>query len=914
MPGSGQQKSASSADAPTYVPRDPSKRSPAATATPTPGGSAPPSTPALTFGDHPTPDFGARYEVLDVLGEGGMGTVYKAYDRELDRLVALKLIRREMTSDPGATQRFKQELLLASKVSHKNILRIHDLGEAGGNRFISMAYVEGPDLHHLLEKEGKLPVPRAVAMARQLCSALDAAHSEGVVHRDFKPQNILVDANDTVYVSDFGLAKSLEGASLGMTRTGQFVGTPRYMSPEQAEARPVDHRTDIYALGLILCEMVTGDIPFEPTDSALQMMFQRVREKPKNPKSLNPDLPDYLVRIIQRCLEQDVTARYQSASEMLADLDAARSPARSASVQFTLPVPAKRLWIVAAAVLALVVAGLFAIPSVRHRILRQERSGPRSALPSLSEGKFVAVLPFRILGDATSLKYVSDGLGEALTAKLFSNRDLHVSSISSVDSLKQQDSPEKAALELGANLVVYGTIQGAGDKIRVVVNLNDATASKRIWTQEFSGVSQDLLTIEDQIYTKLVSALQLGMKADELARANAHPTENIDAYDLYLRGRDSVRGAQNTDNLKKSIDLFEQALKKDSQFALAYTGLADSSLRMYHESKDNLWAEKALGAAQQAQHLNDQLPEVHFVLGRVYLETGKSNEALVELKNALKLAPNSDYGHRRLAEAYFAANHSKEAIESYKKAVELNPYYWLNHNDLGIAYLRIGDSEHALQEFRRVTEIEPDNPVGYRNIGLAYYRQGKWSECIPAYQKALQLMPHFATYTNLGVAYFYLKQYDQAAAMFEKAVEMNPNEEIAVGNLADAYRWSGQKDKADAAYGKAIALAYKELQVNPRNASSMGSLALYYAKKGDSAKAMEFIHRARSVANADVGQMYNEVVVLALSGKKQEALQALRATIAKGYPAEEARNDPELKNLQSLPEFQKLVGRPPAGQ
>ena len=918
LPGPGsspppaQRQSTSSSDAPTYVPRTPlPKKGAVAAATPPPGGGAGAAPAPLVFGDHPTPDFGERYEVLDVLGEGGMGTVYKAYDRELDRLVALKLIRRDLTADPGATQRFKQELLLASKISHKNVLRIHDLGEAGGNRFISMAYVEGPDLHHLLEKEGKLSVERALAITKQLCSALDAAHSEGVVHRDFKPQNILVDANETVYVSDFGLAKSFGAASLGMTKTGQFVGTPRYMSPEQAEARDVDHRTDIYALGLILCEMVTGDIPFAPTDSALQMMFQRVREKPKDPKTLNPDLPDYLVRVIQKCLEQDLNQRYASAKDILTDLETGRPPARStsSSVQLTLPVAPKRLGIIAAAAIVLLLGGLFAVPSLRHRILGTTATTARPDLPPLSEGKFVAVLPFRVLGDPASLKYVSDGLGEALTAKLFSVKDLHVSAASSVENVKDVDAPEKAAREVGANLVVYGTVQGAGDKIRVVVNLMDATSKKKMWTQEFSGVSQDLLTIEDQIYAKLTDALQLGLKQEDVARANAHPTENIDAYDLYLRGRNVVRTEQDA-GLEKAIQLYTDALNKDPQFALAYAGLADASLFMYRKTKDSLWSEKALGAAQRAQRLNDQLPEVHFALGRVYLKTGKAAEALAEIKRALTLAPNSDDGYRRLAEAYIAANRTKEAIDAYRKAIEINPYNWLNHNELGTAYLQIGDNDQALKAFQHVTEMEPDSPVGYRNMGVVYYRQGKWQECIPTYQKALQLQPHFATYSNLGVAYFYLKRYDEAAKMFEKAVEMNPNEQIAVGNLADAYRQAGQKDKAAATYEKAIALGYKELQVNPRNASTLDTLSLYYAKKGDSGKAIEFIRRARSINPSAVDMMYDEAVVMTLGGKRADALDALRNAFAKGYSVDEAKNDPELKDLQNLPEFQKMVSRP----
>ena len=270
----------------------------------------------------PVPDFGPRYRVERTLGEGGMGTVYKAWDKELERAVALKLVRRDLTRDPNISLRFKQELLLASKISHRNVLRIHDLGDGPGDtKFISMAYVEGQDLDQLLRKERKLPLERAQNIARQLCAALDAAHAEGVVHRDLKPQNILIDQHDHIYVSDFGLAKSLE-SDLGMTQTGQFLGMPRYMSPEQADVRPVDHRSDLYAFGLILCEMVAGNLPFEHTESTMQMLYQRVHEPAKDPRRLNPDLPEYLARIIQKCLERDVAQRYQSAREILADLDA----------------------------------------------------------------------------------------------------------------------------------------------------------------------------------------------------------------------------------------------------------------------------------------------------------------------------------------------------------------------------------------------------------------------------------------------------------------------------------------------------------------------------------------------------------------------------------------------------------------
>ena len=241
----------------------------------------------------PGSSFGVRYRIESLLGQGGMGAVYKAYDTELDRTVAIKLVRPELASNPETMQRFKQELLLASKISHKNILRIYDLGDSGGIKFISMAFVEGCDLAGLIESTGRLALDRALSFTLQLCAAMDAAHREGVVHRDLKPQNILIDQADRLYVSDFGLAKSLAPEAATMTRTGQLLGTPRYMSPEQVEGKEVDHRSDLYSLGLIIFEMFTAEVPFRG-DSALQIMFQRMTAAPKDPRTLRPDMPDYV--------------------------------------------------------------------------------------------------------------------------------------------------------------------------------------------------------------------------------------------------------------------------------------------------------------------------------------------------------------------------------------------------------------------------------------------------------------------------------------------------------------------------------------------------------------------------------------------------------------------------------------------
>jgi tetratricopeptide (TPR) repeat protein/TolB-like protein len=862
-------------------------------------------------------DFGTRYRIESLLGQGGMGRVYKAYDKTLDRTVALKVVRQGIMADGEALNRFKQELLLASKISHTNILRIHDMGEVGDVKFITMAYVEGQDLHQILQGNPKLPFERVLNFSQQLAAALAAAQAEGVVHRDLKPQNILVAKDDHLYVSDFGLARSFEESAVQMTRTGAFLGTPRYMSPEQVEGRPADHRSDLYAYGLILYEMVTGNVPFTG-ESTLKVMYQRIQEKPKNPKTLNPDLPNWFVQVIMRCLERDPTTRYQRADEVVLDLQGAKSTVSSyrgggatRTVQIQIPEFTDKRWIwgAAGAAVLLVVALIFAIPATRHLIpgLRGPKTGPVSGVPPIESGRFVAVLPLQVLGDESQLGYLAQGIQEALSTKLFQLKDIHVTGTDAASKVDQKQPLVKIGEALGANMVVQGTMQGSGDKIRIILKLEDVAGNKELWSQQFDGVTGDLFTLEDEIYNPLVSALNVNPTNDERANAGVHATENIAAYDLYLKGRNAMRGQQDLKNVDAAMSFYQDALKSDPGFALAYAGLSEASLVMYREKKDAFWAQKALAAAEQAERLNDNSAEVHFVLGHVYLGTGKTVEAVAELKRALAIEPNSDDGYRGLGGAFLAMGEKEQALQAYEKAVQINSYYWYNYNQLGKAYSAVGDYDKAQAAYKRVTELEPDNSFGYLNLGVVYCQQGKYEEAIPYFQKSLQVQPSYLAYSNLGTAYFYLKRYPDSVPMFEKAVELNPNDQLFMGNLADAYRWSGQRDKANATYDKAIALAYKELEVDPKSTDALGGLALYYGKKGNSAQSIEFIRRARSINAADVDLMYTEGVVNALANQPDQAIKSLRAAFAKGYSVREAQNDPELNTLQGRPEFVKLV-------
>ena len=843
---------------------------------------------------------GSRYVIEKLLGQGGMGTVYKAQDEELGRTVALKLVRPELANRPAAMEKLKQELLLASRISHKHILRIHDLGDAGGVKFISMAFVDGEDLHERIRSLGRLPVDQAVKLAKQVCQALEAAHEEGIIHRDLKPQNVLVSGDDHVCIADFGLATSFEALEPARTQH-EILGTPRYMAPEQAESRTADHRADIYSFGLILYEMVTGDVPFA-SDTVMQAMFQRVTQTPKSPKLLNPGLPDNLVAVIMRCLEREPEDRYQSAGAILTDLEnVERELAHPRANPVTKAQPRRWPWMLgagAAALLAIVVA----IPQTRHAILRGT-----GFVSDSSSAKYLAVLPLKVTGDDAALGLAADGVFDTLNTRLAQLKEVHLSSPTAAAKVDNSESLPVIARTLGAKLVFYGSGYTDNGRIELIVSLSEPGAGKRLWTRKFSGLPQDILTIQDEIYNQLIAALGLRLSGEELARGAAQPTQDIGAYDLYLQGRNLLRGKRDEKNLTDALALFQGAAQKDGNFALAYTGIADASRYLYDLKKDGAWATRALGAAERAQQLDDRLPEVHFALGSVYTDTGKTSAAITELQRALALAPNSDEAYRRLGRAYSKAGRKDDAIKAFQKAADANPYYWLNHNLLGIAHLESGNTDAALQDFRRVTESDPKLSTGWENIASVYHNQGKWQESAEMFKKAAEVQPSGDVYSNLGASVFFLGRCDEARGYFAKADAMNPGQYLTIGNLAQSYRCLGQDRQARQYYEQAINLALQTLQVNPKDAPALSWLGLYYAELGDAARGLEFARRARSVDSQDADLMYRQAAVFALAGDEQKAVATLKQALRGGYSVKEAASDPDLKRLRNNPEFRKLT-------
>ncbi len=742
---------------------------------------------------HTAPDFGPRYRVECILGEGGMGTVYKAWDKELERTVALKLVRHDLTRDPNVSQRFKQELLLASKISHRNILRIHDLGDGPGDtKFISMAYVEGQDLSQLLRKEGKLPLQRALNIAHQLCAALEAAHAEGVVHRDLKPQNILIDQRDHIYVSDFGLAKSLE-SDLGMTQTGQFLGTPRYMSPEQAEVKPVDRRSDLYAFGLILCELMTGHLPFERAESTMQMLYQRVHESPKDPKQLNPDLPEYLARIIQKCLERDVTLRYQNATELLVDLDAWMTGskhlssrnvwARAQRVLARRQMPWRATAITATAVAVAAVMGIFFL---RGRPASTAAHAPISVLVA----DFTNHTGDPIL-DGTLEPMFNVALEGASYVNAFSRSEAHKLARklpNPTDKLDEQ-AARLVAISQGLGAVVTGSISRRGTSYKVSVEALDARSGNSLATADVMAANKEEILRD---IPKLAAPIRkaLGDNTPESVQLSAiggvFTAASLEAVHLDALG--VQQGSEG--KFEEALQTYSKATEVDPNNGSAYAAMAIMAENLGKHND----AEKYIKLAMEHEDRMSER-ERYRQRGMFYYIRSDWQKCVDEYTQLLNQYPADRMSPLNLSTCFGQLRNVPKAITAARRAVDAVPNGVLQRVNLSFYSSFGGDFRTGEQEARAALQINPSAEIGYISLAEAQLGQGQLDQAAETYDQLRKVSSLGASMAATGAADLALYE-----GRFKDAV--STLEEGAAADLAAKNR--------DAAANKFAALAYTQ--------------------------------------------------------------------------------------------------------
>jgi serine/threonine protein kinase/Flp pilus assembly protein TadD len=861
-----------------------------------------------------------HYVIRSRIGAGGMGEVYEAEDQRLLRPVAVKFIKRHERANEDAERRFLREARMASQMNHPNVVTIYEISETDEHTYIVMEFVRGRNLRALI-RSGQLTAEAALDFAIQTADALAEAHARGIIHRDIKPENIIVNERGRVKLLDFGLAKALEepprpyagdaaptaaAADLEhLTDSGVVVGTIPYMSPEQIRKEtPLDPRTDVFSFGVVLYEMLTGAHPFGG-DNVFVVGASILSSEPVRTDVLDKRLPPSASRLFARLLEKDRRRRAASFAEIKKELESLKAEVgRRGDAE---SVQANTLRLGHSDIERLSQHGHDA--SARHPHALSASKSAQSLARSISGPPTVLVLPFEAVGSSDEVSFIGIGLASVITTDLAKIAGLSVLSKTAGAGLAQGPAARDArgqARELGANIILEGEVQRAGGRLRITARLIEVETARAIWGEQFRGDESELFEIQDKVCEGVAAALKVGVSEEVRDRLAQPATVNLDAFELYSKGRAFLERRDNVANIDFAVQMFEEALKLDPDFALAHAGLGEAFWMKYEATKDAAWVRRAESASDRALILDPDQPQVHVSLGIVYHGTGALESAAEEFQCALDLQPLNDGAHRWLGQCYMQTGQPDLAREHFEKAVELRPGYWENHTVLGNYYYTQGLYEKAASHYRRVIRIQPDSHHGYNNLGAMYLLLGRYEEAAAMHRRAIEIHPAAIAYDNLGTAYFYLEKYEEAREAYSRAVELNPSNDVPYRNLGDALMRLGREREAKEQYRLAVGKLEDALKVRSNDARLLRRLAVCQALLGDKSAAFANIQRAVVLDPEDVTTIYKRAVVHALTGHAAEALRHLREALARGYSRAEAARDPDLAALRGDPEYQAL--------
>jgi serine/threonine protein kinase/tetratricopeptide (TPR) repeat protein len=856
----------------------------------------------------------SHFEILEKLGEGGMGVVYCARDLKLDRLVALKVLPPEHMTNARRRARFAGEAKAASALNHPNIITIYEIESVDGADYIAMEFVRGSTLGDLIQIPG-MDLPLVLDYASQIASALSAAHAAGIVHRDIKPANIMVTKSGVAKLLDFGLARieqpdvdpDAPTATLAfLTHPGTVVGTVAYMSPEQAQGRGAGPRSDIFSFGVVLYQMLTGALPFQ-AGSEIGLLYEIVNTPAPPLGKARADLPPVLGGIVEKALEKDPEKRFQRVDDLWNDLKELRRlldsgvSARDISFSSIPARPERRRQLLGIVALAASVLLLLAVIGWRF--------APRW-LNRVPQEKKIAVLPFRNIGGDRDNQAFCDGMMEALTSELTELSQFHGSLwVVPASEVRREGlaSPGEARRALGANLVITGSVQRDHDHVHLTANLIDAGTLRQLRSREIQRPVGEVADLQDSVVQEIAGMLQVELGDRDRQVLAAGQTATSGAYDFYLQARGHLQ-RRGSGDIDEAIRMFQQAIALDSRYALAYAGLGEAYWRKYRDTRDTQWVEPARKNCQVALGLNSQLAPVYVTLGIIEEGAGQHKDALDALDKARQLEPSNPSVFSELGSVQEAMDKLDEAESSYKAAAQLRPGDWTSLNALGGFYYRRGRYQDAIPLFQKITELAPANSQGYTNLGATYAMAGQYESAAVSFQQSLTLRPTASAYSNLGTIYYFLGRCQEAVSKMERASQLAPKSEQVWGNLGDAYAClPGRKSDADLAYRRAIRSGQERLAVNGADGETLSVVALYEAKLGDKSKALGNIQKARRLAPESRKVFWESALVYELSGQRSEALNALQQAIRTGQPMDEVRGEPALASLRADPRYQRLI-------
>ncbi len=882
-----------------------------------------------------------RFEILQLLGQGGMGAVYKARDTELERLVALKLIRPELASHPEILRRFKQELILAREVTHRNVIRIFDLGQAQGIKFITMEYVEGRDLKGQIHEKGKFTAEEAVPIVLQIAAALEAAHTAGVVHRDLKPQNVMSDKDGRVYVMDFGIARSLEHQ--GMTQTGALMGTPEYMSPEQAKGEKVDARSDLFALGIIFYEMLTGISPFK-AETAMAMMFKRTQERATPLSQLNLGVPPVISDIVSKCLETKAEERYQSAREVITDLEAWKGGVPHSTIVPTSRriryAPSYQKWLVVGGVAIVLAGGVYVF---REKFTLRPSGSSAAPAQALS----LAILPFRNTSADSSIDWIGATLSDMLSTDVGQSARLRtVSSDRLHQILKDLRIPPNSDFDpdalrhlqefSNADILVSGTFAKFGDQIRIDAILHDYRHDRQVPLKIEAPNEKAIPATVDQFADLIRKNLAVSSDVlQELKASSFQPiSQSVTALRDYNQGLQLVRDGKNLDAIKALQD----AVKEDPQFALAYSRLAEANATLGYDTDAEKYSRQAMDLRQQLpiaekylieashakvmkddkkaieayENLAKTLPDsgdVEEPLGALYMEIGDYDKARAQFAKILSSDPKNIKALWQMGMVEIKKENPQGALDPLNKGISLAVQVDNKEQKaqllqaLGIAYRLMNKPEEAIKSFNDSMEI--NRALGFKRLlannleqmGQAQDSLGKPDQALASMAEALKIQREIGakkelgdTLLSMGVVYYEQSHYDKALESYKASLQIQreigdqKDESLCLNNIGAAYLAKGDNDNAFTYLQQSLQLREK-LNIPRDIADSLDGLGQTYRATGqyDQAlasflKAMDLYRKIGDERSA-AGESHQMGLVFGYQGRVGAAVSALQDTV-----------------------------------